>query len=352
MKDLLTTLQAWRSEGVEVGRAVVVQTYGSAPRQPGAVLLYASDGRVAGSVSGGCVEGAAAEEIDRARESGKTRTVRYGITDEQAWSVGLACGGTIDVLIEPIVPAEAIDAASRDEGTVVISPLPANEGTDPEPRLVFQTNGGLRGTTGYEAPDAAISAAADEALLRGTSRVFEVEGRTYFLESFPMKPRLIVVGAVEIARALVVLAHELGFATVVIDGRSAFASKERFPSADKLIVAWPDEAFAKIGLTRDDSVAILSHDVKFDEPAIVEALRRGCRYVGAIGSKKTQADRRERLRSEGISEGDIARLHGPIGLDLGGKAPAETALAILAEVVAARYQASGTPLREKVQPAG
>lgn len=351
MKELLTTLQLWQAEGVGVGRAVVVRTYGSAPRQPGAVLLYASDGRVAGSVSGGCVEGAAAEEIEAARESGKTKTVRYGITDEQAWSVGLACGGTIDVLIEPAVPEEAVEAASRD-GTVVITRLPGEEATDPQARLIFDTDGGLRGTTGSAETDEAITLGAGEALLRGISRVLEIGKRSFFLETYPVKPRLVIVGAVEIARALVTIAHELGFETVVIDGRPAFASRERFPQADQLIVAWPDEAFAKIRLNRDDSVAVLSHDVKFDEPAIVDALRRGCRYVGAIGSKKTQADRRERLRSEGVSAEDVARLHGPIGLDLGGKAPAETALSILAEVVAARYGATGSALRDKAQPAG
>jgi xanthine dehydrogenase accessory factor len=182
--------------------------------------------------------------------------------------------------------------------------------------------------------------------------VLEIDGRSYFLESYPVKPRLVIVGAVEIARSLVALAHELGFATVVIDGRPAFASRERFPQADELIVAWPDEAFAQIGLTRDDSVAILSHDAKFDEPAIIESLLRGCRYVGAIGSKKTQAERRERLRSEGVPADDVARLHGPIGLDLGGKAPAETALAIIAEVIAVRYQATAVPLIDKAQAAG
>jgi xanthine dehydrogenase accessory factor len=352
MKELLTTLQLWQAEGMGVGRAVVVRTYGSAPRQPGAVLLYASDGRVAGSVSGGCVEGAAAEEIEAARESGKTKTVRYGISDEQAWSVGFACGGTIDVLIEPAVPEEALDAASRDDGTVVITPLPGDERTEPSPRLVFAADGGLRGTTGSAETDEAITLGAGEALLRGTSGVLEIGERSFFLETYPVRPRLVIVGAVEVARALVTIAHELGFETVVIDGRAAFASRERFPQADQLIVAWPDEAFAKIRLNRDDSVAVLSHDVKFDEPAILEALQRGCRYVGAIGSKKTQADRRERLRSEGVSLEDVARLHGPIGLDLGGKAPAEMALAILAEVVAERYGASGSNLRDRAQPAG
>lgn len=352
MKELLSTLGAWQAEGLSVGRAVVVRTYGSAPRQPGAVMLYASDGRLAGSVSGGCVEGAVAEAVDAARKSGTTRTVRYGITDEQAWSVGLACGGTIDVLVEPTVPAEALDAASSAGAAVVITPLPSEEGSDPAPRLVYRTDGGLHGTTGSAKNDAALVEAADEALLRGISRVVELEDKPYFVEAYPVRPRLVIVGAVEIARTLVSLAHELGFETVVIDGRPAFASKERFPHADQLVVAWPDEAFSRVGLNRDDSVAILSHDVKFDEPAVVEALRRGCRYVGAIGSKKTQAERRARLRAEGVQEVDVARLRGPIGLDLGGNSPAETALAILAEVVAARYDATGMPLRSRSQPAG
>jgi xanthine dehydrogenase accessory factor len=155
-----------------------------------------------------------------------------------------------------------------------------------------------------------------------------------------------VVGAVQAAMSLVAYARELGYATVVVDGRAAFATPERFPDVDRLVVGWPDEIADEIGLGPNDAVAVLTHDVKFDEPAIVEALRRGCRYVGAVGSRKTQADRRERLRDAGVSEADLARLRGPVGLDLGGRAPAETALAILAEIVAERYGGSGAPMRE------
>ena len=144
------------------------------------------------------------------------------------------------------------------------------------------------------------------------------------------------------------LARELGYETVVVDGRAAFATPERFPDVDRLVVGWPDEVADEIGLGPNDAVAVLSHDVKFDEPAIVEALRRGCRYVGAVGSKKTQADRRARLLEAGVAEADLARLRGPVGLDLGGRAPAETALAILAEIVAERYGGSGVPMRERV----
>ena len=161
-----------------------------------------------------------------------------------------------------------------------------------------------------------------------------------------MRPRLVVVGAVEVSRTLVRLAKELGYETVVIDGRAAFATEARFPDVDRLIVGWPDEVADEIGLGPADAVAVLTHDVKFDEPAIVAALARGCRYVGAVGSKKTQADRRARLLEAGVDPDDLARLRGPIGLDLGGRLPAETALAIMAEVVAERRAGSGRPMRE------
>jgi xanthine dehydrogenase accessory factor len=364
MKELLDTLAGWQADGAEVGRAVVVRTFGSAPRPEGAVLLYAADGRIAGSVSGGCVEGAAAEEIDRARATGNARVIRYGISDEQAWDVGLACGGTIDVLVEPIAPAAVIEAArgsvgAGGHGTAVVTPLPADsppgefgphqpgEGAPPEAELVITDDGTLRGSLGSPDLDAALVDAATDALRRGLSRTIELGGRSLFIEAFPVRPRLVVVGGVEVARSLVRLARELGFETVVVDGRTAFATPERFPDVDRLVVGWPDEVAEEIGLGPNDAVAVLSHDVKFDEPAIVEALRRGCRYVGAVGSRKTQADRRARLSAAGVGDEQLDRLRGPVGLDLGGRAPAETALAILAEIVAERYGGTGEPMRER-----
>ena len=362
MKELLETLVGWRAEGVDVGRAVVVRTFGSAPRPEGAVLIVAGDGRIAGSVSGGCVEGAAAEEIERARSSGRSRVIRYGISDEEAWDVGLACGGTIDVLVEPGVAQAVVDAAegsTRDVGAAVVTPLPADspppvfgphepgEGAAPETPLVVHASGGMNGTLGSPELDEALVEAALDALNRGTSRTIELGGRSLFIEAYPVRPRLVVVGAVQAAMSLVAYARELGYATVVVDGRAAFATPERFPDVDRLVVGWPDEVADEIGLGPADSVAVLSHDVKFDEPAIVEALRRGCRYVGAVGSRKTQADRRARLLAAGVAEDDLARLHGPIGLDLGGRAPAETALAILAEVVAARHGGTGQSMKAR-----
>jgi len=364
MKELLDPLAAWQGDHVGIGRAVVVRTFGSAPRPEGAVLIYAADGRIAGSVSGGCVEGAAAEEIERARDTGRARVIRYGISDEQAWDVGLACGGTIDVLVEPAVPAEVVAAARASQGagghgSAIVTPLPADappgefgphqpgEGAPPETELVMTEGGRLRGSLGTAELDAALIDAASDALRRGLSRTIELGGRSLFIEVFPVRPRLVLVGGVEVARSLVRLARELGYETVVVDGRPAFATPERFPDVDRLIVGWPDEVADEIGLGPNDAVAVLSHDVKFDEPAIIEALRRGCRYVGAVGSRKTQADRRARLIEAGVSPDRLAQLHGPVGLDLGGRAPAETALAILAEIVAERYGGSGAPMRQR-----
>jgi len=364
MKELLDTLSSWQGEGVDAGRAVVVRTFGSAPRPEGAVLLHATDGRIAGSVSGGCVEGAAAEQIEHARATGNARVIRYGISDEQAWDVGLACGGTIDVLVEPAVPSAAVRAATESlgaggQGAAVVTPLPADSppaeggphepgtGAPPEPELVVHDDGRLDGSLGDAALDAALVEAATEALKRGQSRTIELGGRSHFVEVFPVRPRLIIVGAVEVARTLVRLARELGFETVVIDGRASFATRERFPDADELVVGWPDEVADDIGLGPNDAVAVLTHDVKFDEPAIVEALRRHARYVGAVGSRKTQADRRRRLLEAGVSREELDGLRGPVGLDLGGRQPAETALAILAEIVAERYGGTGRPMREQ-----
>jgi xanthine dehydrogenase accessory factor len=359
MRELNETLAAWRGEGQAIGRAIVVRTFGSAPRPEGAVMLVASDGRLAGSVSGGCVEGAAFEEVERARRTGRSRVVRYGISDEQAWDVGLACGGTIDVLMEPEVPLVAVEAAAGREGIAIITPLPSDspgpafgphapgEGSSPADPLTVTDDGSLRGSLGDPSLDAALVPAAREALEAGTSRTVELGGRSVFIEAYPAPSRLVVVGAVQVAMPLVRMARELGYETVVIDGRATFATRERFPDADRVVVGWPDEVADEIGLGPSDAVAVLTHDVKFDEPAIVAALERGCRYVGAVGSRKTQVDRHARLLAAGVPPDALARLRGPIGLDLGGRAPAETALAIMAEIVAARHGASGGSMRAR-----
>ncbi len=365
MKDLLSELAAWETEHTPsassappTARAVVVRTFGSAPRPEGAVMLVSGDGRMAGSVSGGCVEGAAYEAVEHSRATGHSRVIRYGISDEQAWDVGLACGGTIDVLVEPVV-SDAVRVAARTLGSAVITPLPADapgptsghhapgEGAIPATALVLDAAGALAGTTGDATADAQLVAAAVDALQRGRARTVELLDRSWFIETFPHRPRLVIVGAVQVAISLVTIAHTLGYETVVIDGRATFATRERFPDTDTLLVGWPDELADQIGLVPDDAVAILSHDVRFDEPAIITALARGCQYVGAVGSRVTQAARRERLLAAGVDPQDLARLRGPIGLDLGGREPAETALSIMSEVIAARFGGSGVPMRER-----
>jgi xanthine dehydrogenase accessory factor len=341
LRELLPTLRAWEADGARVGRATLIRAYHSSPRTPGAVLLATDDERLDGSVSGGCVEGAAAGEVRRAQRDGRARVIRYGISDETAWDVGLACGGIIDVLVEPAVRSEAL-AAAEAPAAALLTRLPEDA---PGDELVPVDSGAgeppgeaLLVTAPDDAPKAlrpAVVAAFDDG---ASTTARDESGRQWFVESFAAPPRLVVVGAVHTALPLVRMARELGFRTVVVDRRATFAAEERTHDADEVHVAWPEDAFATIGLGPRDSVAILSHDAKLDEPAIVGALRAGCRYVGAIGSRKTQAGRRERLMAAGVTDADLARLHGPIGLPLGGRAPAEVALAILAEIVSERHK--------------
>lgn len=345
MIELLDDLERWRREGVPVARAVLIRTHGSAPRPDGAVLLATADGRIAGSVSGGCVEASVLVDLAETRRTGRARVIGYGFSDEVARDAGLACGGRIDVLVEPEVRPEIVTAATA-RGRAVITALPAGDATSPA-GVVVADDGTVEGSTGDAAVDRALVEVAQDALELGRSRVVEVAARSFFVEAFARRPRLVIVGAVQVAIPLVSLAGTMGYETIVIDGRSAFATAERFPGVDRLIVGWPDDVAAEIALGPSDSVAVLSHDPKFDEPAIVEALRRGCRYVGAIGSRRTQAERRTRLSAGGLADTDLARLRGPIGLDLGGRDPAETALAIMAEVVATRFGGSGAPLGDR-----
>ena len=349
MRELLPTIDAWRAEGRGFGRAVLIRVFGNGPRPEGATLLVADDGSIAGSVSGGCVEGAAAEEIARAREDGCARVVRFGISDEQAWDVGLACGATIDVLIEPELRPEVEAAARASTGAAVISALPAgspSEDGGAQPMSVGPMGDAKvisRGDGGH----GALADAASKLVEKGRSSTLTIGDEQFFVETFAPPPRLVVFGAVQAAIPLVRMAREMGWRTAVTDARAAFASRERFPDADEVLVGWPDEVFSALRLSDDDAVVVMTHDPKLDEPAILEAFRAGCRYVGAMGSRRTQAGRRERLLKDGLTEEQLARLHGPIGLDLGGREPGEMALAILAEIVAERNDATGQRLSRR-----
>ena len=350
MRELAADYAALSASG-PVGRAVVLQVWGSAPRPEGASLLATPAGRMAGSVSGGCVETAAAEEIREAIARGSPKRVSWGVTHERAWELGLSCGGTIEVFVEPSVRPELLDAASREAASVVATVV---GGAAPVgSALVLQEDGGTSATGGLPAAlEAPLRERAVRALAGLTSRMETLPGGgeggdvEVFLEVFPRRPTLLIFGGVHIATALVRLARPLGFRTVVADGREGFLTRERFPDADLLLLGWPEEVFRTAGLDAATCVCLLTHDPKFDEPALELALRSPACYVGAIGSRKTQAHRRERLRAAGFTETEIGRLHGPIGLELGGRNPAEIALAILAEITAVRY---GRPM---ARPAG
>jgi xanthine dehydrogenase accessory factor len=341
MRDLLSDYDRLTAAGRPFGRAVVTSVWGSAPRAEGASMLATDQGVIAGSVSGGCVEAAAAAEIQAALERGTPRLVTFGVSDERAWEVGLACGGTIKIFVEPTVPAAVLEAARGPGGEVVATVL-GGDGIGRSMR-VFD-DGRMEGDVEPLIPRERVREAALESLRRESSRTLELETpggpASVFLEVFPRQPRLVIFGGVHIAVALVPLARMLGYRTIVADGRQAFLTRERFPDADELILAWPEQAFNRIQLDRSSYVCILSHDPKFDEPALRAALRSPAAYVGAIGSKKTQVARRERLKAEGFGEGDVARVRGPIGLELGGRRPVEIALSILAEMTAVRYGGS------------
>jgi xanthine dehydrogenase accessory factor len=296
------------------------------------------------------VEGAAAELIAEARRDGCSRVVRFGISDEQAWGVGLACGSTIDVLIEPTLRPEVEQAAREESGAAVIIPLPADApaadgksgriGMAPPAEVTLLRAGEVTAVNGLgQAAMQLISQRRSETVVEGDDQ--------FFIETFAPPPRIVVFGAVQAAIPLVGMAKELGYRTVVADAREAFASRERFPDADEVLVGWPDEIAHELNLGPDDAVVVMTHDPKLDEPAIVEAMRAGARYVGAMGSKRTQAGRRERLLREGLTEQQLSQLRGPIGLDLGGREPGEMALAILAEIVAERNAGTTIPLSQK-----
>lgn len=335
MRDLLADYDRLSASG-PVGRAVVTGTWGSSPRQSGATLLATTDGRMAGSVSGGCVEGAVVEAVAQAIQTGAARLMSFQVTHERAWEVGLACGGSIEVLVEPMVRPELL-AAARGPGGVVVPTVLEGPGAigAPGPELASVLEAPGREALATLTPGVVTAPTAG-----GEARVF--------LEIFPKQPTLLIIGAVHVAEMLVRLAKPLGYRIVVADGREAFLAPERFADADRLVCAWPAEAFLEIGVDDATCVCVLSHDPKFDEPALELALRSPAAYVGAIGSRQTQALRRERLRQAGFTGEEVARLHGPIGLDLGGREPAEIALAILAEITAVRHgQAVGASARTR-----
>jgi xanthine dehydrogenase accessory factor len=303
--------------------ATVIATRRSAPRPVGSKLIVDESGAMSGSVSGGCVESDVYEACRGILRGDAPRLLTYGISDDQAFEVGLPCGGEIDVFVRKY-DRELYERIGERRAVVF------TDVEDGSQRLVFEGDEGV----------------ADELLRGAHSKLVELEGRKVFADVFGPPPRLFVYGAVDTAEALCHAAKQIGWRTIVADARAKFATKERLPSADEVIVAWPEEALAQVQPDHATAVIVLTHDDKFDLPALVGTLATDAFYIGALGSRRNQEKRRERLLEAGVSEEALERIHGPAGLDIGAHSPAETALSMLSEILAVRASRSGGPLRE------
>jgi xanthine dehydrogenase accessory factor len=336
-ESVLEAAAAWMNAGERVAWATVVGTWRSSPRPLGSQMAIASDGQFAGSVSGGCVEGAVIEAAGELLRGGRPTTLAYGVSSESAWEVGLPCGGKIEIFLaelsRPLL--ERLLAARRQR-----TPLACLTDLDRGVQEVWHPGAAAEGAASEILSGApGVLAGVSEAFHTEQSQVLEVEGRRVFVHLLAPPLRLVVVGAVHLAQVLAQFNQAFGFELVVVDPRTAFATPERFPGAT-LLHDWPDVALEKLAPDRRTAVVVLSHDAKLDEPALLAALRSDCFYLGALGSQRTQEVRRRRLLQEGISEAALARLHGPIGLNIGALTTPEIAVSILAELIAVRRQAA------------
>ena len=360
MLDIAPDLRRWLDEGRTFALATVVAVGGSAPRGPGAALAVGTDGTVVGSVSGGCVEGAVYELCQAALDDGRTVVERFGYSDEDAFAVGLTCGGVLDVMVMPVgadSPARAVlRAALADAGAgvpvavarVVRGPA-ALLGTALLVRPDGSREGGLGGAAELDRTAAAEARALLEAGRTGTVELSEdgtrcPGGLTLLVESSQPPPRMVVFGAIDFAAALVRAGKFLGYHVTVCDARPVFATPARFPEADEVVVDWPHRYLRRTPTDARTVLCVLTHDAKFDVPLLAVALRLPVAFVGAMGSRRTHADRERRLREAGLTERELARLRSPIGLDLGALTPEETAVSIAAEIVAVRRGGTGVPL--------
>lgn len=359
MQEILAQTRRWLAEGKNVAVATVVQTWGSAPRPAGSKMAISNIGEMTGSVSGGCVEGAVVEEAKAVLKAGVPKSLHYGVTDDAAWEVGLACGGQLDLLVEPL--AAWVQAAPPGEPSLLDELESAiGEGRPIVRAVVFRgpaqwvgkswlvrADGSLRGPEA-EGLEGALGAGAQAAVRSGRPQTGAIEApdgeAQVFYDVVLPPPALVIVGGVHLAIELHRLAKILGYRIVIVDPRRAFGTRERFPLADEMIDEWPDAGLRTIGLTSSSAVTVLSHDPKLDDPALLVALRSPAFYVGALGSAETNRQRRQRLLDAGLTADELGRLRAPIGLPLGGRAPEEIALSILAEIVAAR---SRSPLVER-----
>jgi len=328
VREILPELDRWRARGHRVAVARVVATRRSAPRPVGSKLLVSETGELAGSVSGGCVESEVVEAAQEVLAGGDAQLLTFGISDELALTAGLPCGGEIDVWVDEPDPSlldQLAEVARKERRAVFFVDL-----DDGSQRLV---------------PDGDDDV-ADELIRSGHSKVIELHGRRVFADVFGPPPRLFVYGAVDTADALCAAARAIGWRTIVADARGRFATKERLPNADEVLVAWPEEALAQVAPDHTTAIIVLTHDDKFDLPLLTGALATEAYYIGALGSRRNQERRRGLLLEAGVDEAELERISGPAGLDIGAHTPAETAVSMLAEIMAVRAGRDGGRLRD------
>jgi xanthine dehydrogenase accessory factor len=365
VRDILNTIAKWWSDDETFGLATVVSTFRSAPRDPGAALAVEDGGEVIGSVSGGCVEGAVYELATEVTESGQPVLQRYGFSDDDAFAVGLTCGGILDVFVEPVNKrtfpelGQIREAVDRGEPVAVATVIsgPAQVGAR---RVIWgdparESTGSL--AVGVDlAPGVDLDAAVDEdvrgMLAQGVTgiRHYGAHGErggdelSIFVNAFAPAPRMYVFGAIDFAAAVARVGKFLGYHVTVCDARPVFATKSRFPDADKVVVDWPHRFLAGAEVDQRTAICVLTHDPKFDVPVLEVALRSAAGYIGVMGSRRTHEDRLERLRAVGMTDEELSRMRSPVGLDLGARTPEETAISIAAELIQLRWGGSGHAL--------
>ncbi len=357
MRDVLNDIMKWWDAGETFGLATVVRTFRSAPREPGAALAVGTGGEVVGSVSGGCVEGAVYELCGEVVDEGRPVLQTYGVSDDDAFAVGLTCGGILHVFVEPVSRelfpelGELAVAVQREEPVAVATVIegPGRIGA----RRIIYAGGASAGTLGAgDRLDAAVDDDARGMLAQGQTAVrrYGEHGErrgdelAVFVNSFAPPPRMMVFGAIDFAAAVARVGKFLGYRVTVCDARGVFATPARFRDADEVIVDWPHRYLEKAAVDERTVICVLTHDPKFDVPLLQVALRTPAGYIGAMGSRRTHEDRLARLREAGLAEAELARLRSPIGLDLGARTPEETAVSIAAELIQLRWGGSGRPL--------
>jgi xanthine dehydrogenase accessory factor len=354
MNSILATVREWRAAGQSVALATVISVQGSAPRREGARMAVSGDGDVVGSVSGGCVENDVITHALEVLKSGQPRLARYDISDDMAWDVGLACGGSIEVWIEPLASSQLqteLEIALRRGSLLAQATLIEGTGRPGDKLLVWPT-GKTFGSLGDAALErqAANDARAMMERPRAELRQYAAPAARVFIEVLPPPPHLVIFGGVHIAIPLTDMAKTLGYRVTIADPRRAFANHERFSHADQIITEWPQKVVQQLEIGPTTYCVILTHDPKIDEPALKSLLGQGAAYVGAIGSRKTHAERFARMAQHGVSAEQLAEVYAPVGLNLGAQTPEEIALAIMAEIVAVRRGRTGGFMRSPAPP--